>query len=127
MNPETTEILNGALRKAIEVASKTGEFVVQQAPDVVQQLIVWKTAAYALELVISVVFTAWMVWIIRKLHKSVDYDSYEAPPYIIGMVFAALFGACSTLFCSLPSAFALLKITLAPKVWLLEYAAALIK
>lgn len=134
MNPETSEIVNTALRKAIEVASATGQFVVEQAPDVIQQLMVWKTASYAVNLVVGVgmvvgppLLWGWANkkypgWHTEKGH----FDNF---PTISAMIAGLATGV--SLVCGIPfaysSAMGLLKITLAPKVWLLEYAASLIK
>lgn len=124
MNPETTEILNLALRKAIDVASKTGEFVVEQTPDVVQQLIVFNTAAYATKLAIGVTITGALGWLIKKIIKHID----DFEEFGIVTTFASGVGIVLMLmFSVIPNLFNLMKITLAPKVWLLEYAASLIK
>lgn len=144
MNPETTEILNDALRKAIDVASKTGDFVVQQAPDVVQQLIVFNTVSTGLFaglglglIAVGGRFAQWAMraasvrymdsndaknpsWYekARRLYR-VDYEGWGWGPAAVSIM------AGATLFLTNISEF--LKLVLAPKVWLLEYAASLIK
>ena len=50
---KTDEQLAEILKKGLEAAEKTGNFVVEQAPDLIQQLIVWKTCEYILLILIS--------------------------------------------------------------------------
>lgn len=134
MNPETTEIVNTALRKAIEVASATGQFVVEQAPDVIQQLMVWKTASYAVDLMVGVGLAVGPPLLWKWANKKYpgwhsEQGNYDNFPTISAMI-AGLATVVSVIF-GIPAAYIsamnLLKITLAPKVWLLEYAASLIQ
>ena len=53
---ETDQQLAEILKKGLEAAEKTGNFVVEQAPDLIQQLIVWKTCEYIFLILISIAF-----------------------------------------------------------------------
>lgn len=125
---ETDQQLAEILKKGLEAAEKTGNFVVEQAPDLIQQLIVWKTCEYIFLILISIAF----LFSIYKWHKSgikrhenFTYFSQEIEfaifcIYSIGVIL--IFGIA--LFTSFLN---LIQILVAPKIWLIEYAANLIK
>ena len=125
---ETDQQLAEILKKGLEAAEKTGDFVVEQAPDLIQQLIVWKTCEYIFLIIISIAF----MFSLYKWHKSAmkRYDDFsdfcnEIESFIYGVyaiVVILIFGIA--LFTSF---FNLIQILLAPKIWLIEYAANLIK
>ena len=125
---ETDRQLAEILKKGLEAAEKTGNFVVEQAPDLIQQLIVWKTCEYIFFIIISIAF----MFSLYKWHKSAmkRYDNYDnfcgkIESFIYGVyaiVVILIFGIA--LF---KSFFDLIQILLAPKIWLIEYAANLIK
>lgn len=126
-----------AIAKVLETAltglQKTGEFVVEQAPDLVRQLILYKTATYAVALLFGLILLSITLVSIRKLLKArkayiasrsgyADASAYELPAALIGLV-----GGGSGLALISTNTFNLIKITLAPRVWLLEYAASLVR
>ena len=125
---ETDQQLAEILKKGLEAAEKTGNFVVEQAPDLIQQLIVWKTCEYIFLIIISIAF----MFSLYKWHKSAmkrydDFDGfYIKTEFFIYCIYAIvvilIFG--TALF---KSFFNLIQILLAPKIWLIEYAANLIK
>ena len=125
---ETDQQLAEILKKGLEAAEKTGNFVVEQAPDLIQQLIVWKMCEYIFLIIISIAF----IFSLYKWHKSVmkRYDNYDnfrdkIESFIYGVYAIAvilIFGIA--LF---QSFFNLFQILLAPKIWLIEYASQLIK
>jgi hypothetical protein len=125
---ETDQQLAEILKKGLEAAEKTGNFVVEQAPDLIQQLIVWKTCEYIFLIIISIAF----IFSVYKWHKSAmkRYDDFidfcnEIESFIYGayaIVVIVIFGIA--LF---QSFFNLIQILLAPKIWLIEYASQLIK
>ena len=127
------EAIAKVLETALNGLQKTGEFVVEQAPDLVRQLILYKTATYAVALLFGLILLSITLVSIRKLLKArkayiasrggyADAFAYEFPAALIGFV-----GGGSGLALISTNTFNLIKITLAPKVWLLEYAAALVR
>jgi len=125
---ETDQQLAEILKKGLEAAEKTGNFVVEQAPDLIQQLIVWKTCEYIFLILISIAF----MFSLYKWHKSAmkRYDDFNdfcnKSEFFIYCIYAIvvilIFGIA--LFTSF---FNLIQILLAPKIWLIEYATNLIK
>ena len=124
---ETDQQLAYILKKGLEVAEKTGNFVVEQAPDLIQQLIVWKTCEYIFWILISIAF----LFSIYKWYKSAMKRYDDLDNFIDETEFLAFFTYSITVILILGIAlfhgfFNLLQILLAPKIWLIEYATNLI-
>lgn len=124
---EKDQQLAEILKKGLEAAEKTGNFVVEQAPDLIQQLIVWKTCEYIFLILISIAF----LFSIYKWYKSAmkrydDLDNFIDEPEVL--VFSIYSIAVILIFgiALFQSFFNLIQILLAPKIWLIEYAANLI-
>lgn len=132
----TDEVLAKVLEKALAVAEKTGNFVVEQAPDVVQQLIVYNTVInlfWTLLGVLLLFLSPYLVGRSFKFHRdSSNYDLNSVTRDEAGIkggislgsaIMSAFMGVLffSTNFSDT------MKLLFAPKVWLLEYAATLIK
>lgn len=131
----TDEAIASALEAALRAAETTGTFVVEQAPDVVQQLLLFSTVKYA---GLTLAFSATTAAVVILAAKSIkvaknkrdanpdswrDIDDYGE--FWVGCTSYVV--ATATGIAAICYAMSLLKITLAPKVWLLEYAASLAK
>lgn len=121
-----------AIAKVLETAltglQKTGEFVVEQAPDLVRQLILWNTAKYAALLVLGLLLLIVLGTISYKIAKAgTKSNAYDKDGYWIASSLTGLAGLMSGVPLTITNGLGLLKITLAPKVWLLEYAASLVR
>ena len=125
---KTDEQLAEILKKGLEAAEKTGSFVVEQAPDLIQQLIVWKTCEYILLILISVgLILSIKKWYNSAIKRYGDFDDFIDSVEFVGfsiysIIVIPIFGIA--LFYSF---FNLVQILLAPKIWLIEYATNLIK
>lgn len=116
MNEELETALSQLIQKTLSGMDAAVGFGQEQLPDVIQQLIVFNTWAAALWLLLCATGTALMSKLFYYCWKENEAD---------GAIFAAIPLIIFTL-CMVGNALDLLKITLAPKVWLLEYAANLI-
>lgn len=102
-------------------------FLSEQMPDVIHQLLVWKLTQNLFWFVILSIFTILLFTFCYKMikagQKKKDYnaDGYYFAGFMIGIV------GCGTLIASLVSINEALLIWLAPKIYLIEYAAKLIK
>lgn len=131
---KTDEVLAQVLTKALEVAEKTGQFVIEQAPDVVQQLILYYTVLYWAYIAFGLlVLAVGMTLSVRSFKSALaraekhDYkDADDFGQFWFGML-AGVVSSVAFLFLFINNISAALKITLAPKVWLIEYAANLIR
>ena len=125
---ETDQQLAEILKKGLEAAEKTGNFVVEQAPDLIQQLIVWKTCEYIFLILISIAF----LFSIYKWYKSAmkrydDLDNFIDEPEVLVFSIYSIVVILIFVIALFQSFFNLLQILLAPKIWLIEYATNLIK
>jgi len=121
MNEEAQKILLDLLKKAANGIDSAVAFSQQQIPDVINQLLVWNAVSSALiqALCLTVVVTA-VVLLVKAWRQLKDFDAVMAATIlsVIIVVIAGLvfFGNSDWL-----------KIWLAPKLYLIEYAASLVK
>lgn len=117
MNDELQTTLNDALVSVIESTASAKEFILAETPEVIEQLLMW-------EVLSSLVwFFAWIVvasvfvfYTVRAFRNAWDFD---------GIMFLTIASACSLI--GIASSLTWLKIMIAPKLYLLEYAAELVK
>ena len=126
----TNDALNNAVEKALELAEKTGNFVIEQAPDLLQQFYNWHLAKAIIGCVIGLLIMI-IGYNIRKLWgKKIDKD-YDAgwDEVVIGgyvseevstwvTIIIGLIGGFITLAVNL---YNLVFILVAPKLYLIEY------
>lgn len=136
MNNELENTANEALRAIIDNAAAAKDFILAELPEVVQQLLMWKVAESLIWCIMGIIYAGIFLTIfikgwryIVKAFKdgSFEHGGYlcennlEPVPWIITV--SSLFPlAFSPLFFDL----AWLQIWIAPKVYLLEYAAKLL-
>lgn len=120
------ESLNAALvavlNKAISAAEKGGEFLAEQIPDVVNQLLMWHMMKGIVMLLGSLLVFGLFVYFSVKLWR------YLKTPYAeVDAIMAIL--PLGLLWIPIVALFNLtwLQILIAPKVYLIEYAASLVK
>jgi hypothetical protein len=123
------EQLKPIIEKAMAAAEATGEFVVDQAPILLQEFYTWHTALHALGCFISLFFMFGLPlimraiaqketegsWTINFLGKTID-DELGIAFYIIGG-FSFIIGVIM-FFIDLAG---LIKITVAPRLYIIEY------
>jgi len=125
-----TEELQGALTEILNGILTAKDFMLAELPEVIQQLLLWKFWYYCLHNIVGIVLLiAGVVLAIRYFKKIFKYindgTSYNMReiaflPYTIVTVIWFLFaGHCINLVW--------LKIWIAPKIYLIEYAASLAK
>jgi len=121
MNEEIKEKAMSALSTIIDDVGKIREFTIEQAPDVIQQLILFNRIEYSMYIAMNIVFGIILCIIAKKVIKS---DLIEEGLFFtwLGLIIC---GAVSIgLFCDNVEPF--LKVWIAPKIWLLEYGANLL-
>lgn len=134
--PTIQNTLEQALIKSIEGIQKTGTELVdalyQQAPEVVEQLLMW----HGIESLIKCI-AAILVFVLPLIHYKVvkhthqklkvkewsDESGFWIPTFFSGAIVFAISIGCFLAFINLKW----LKIWIAPKVYLLEYLADLVK
>lgn len=121
MNEEAQKILVDLLKKAANGIDSAVAFSQQQIPDVVNQLLVWNAVSSSLiQALCLVIIIGCVIICIQAWRKMDDID---------GMMIITMF--CFTISAILTVVFFhyfdWLKIWLAPKLYLIEYAASLVK
>jgi len=121
MDTNVQSIVNDILAKAIQTATATGDFLKEQIPEVVTQLLRWSIAEHAVWIVLSSIalIISWKFWKFGKKLFTQD-DSY------FPIFFATTGSTILPGICFVYHSLGLLKLLIAPKLWLLEYAAHLI-
>lgn len=122
-------VLATILEKTLEVAEKTGEFVLDVAPEVLQEFYRWHLWSNVVVCVICIVVPVVSIWLGKFTvdEDGIEYETirlrgkrYNAALFL---VWAAL-SAVSVVICFINfviSAAIVLKISVAPKLFLIEY------
>lgn len=81
MNEEVNKILAEILQKALTAAEKTGQFVIDQAPDVLQQFYKWHIALNLLQILLFLflfllTYNLYRLWSFKELNESMDKKNY---------------------------------------------------
>jgi hypothetical protein len=116
----------------IEAATKAGEFIKDQIPIVIKELLLFHTIAKGLAVffgLLAFLLNVWLLMVIRnRAAKYVEEhpNKYDAADKYLWCIVPSIGMAISTIvfFVNL---YRFLEITLAPRVWLLEYAAQLMR
>lgn len=138
------EAVTQVLTTALDAAKKTGAWLSDQVPDVLHQLIVWHIAQdiflLSIAAVMVTVYVSSLSWFDseyeagRKKHaergKNPQWYSIEDMPLGAVWLMWLLAGGAATvigLISLVINGLDLIELLVAPKVWLLEYAAHLVK
>lgn len=121
--------LEGALVDIIQQVSggvKQGvSFLQQEIPDVVKQLLMWKLVAHLLSASLSFIALIPLTWLF-KITWDMSEKNNDAVPFAPYCIFGGI--ACLVFIGGMvDNTFTVLQIYIAPKVWLIEYAASLVK
>jgi hypothetical protein len=119
----------GVLKNLIDAATQAGDFIKDQIPLVIQELLAFSTALYVCGILASIAglvgVCLWARFCIRQ-YKA-DTDHYSKDGWFPAGIFPSLIVAIPSLVMLAICVVSLLKITLAPRVWLIEYAAGLVR
>ena len=128
MNAETDKQIAEILKKGLEAAEKSGNFVIEQAPDLVKQLITYKTIETSICVLIEITLMYLIFIYFKYLYKKNNEDSdfmYYDEFHIIGMIITTLMGIF-LFFRFINDISNLIQLIFAPKIYLLEYIAKLL-
>ncbi|WP_234262273.1 hypothetical protein [Klebsiella aerogenes] len=125
MNEQANKILVELLQKAANGIDAAVSFSQAQLPDVVEQLMHWKMASYSLQILTCLLIIVAMVFLFKKSCKW--FKDYKKEGFgILGMIASPIVSApCAIIF--FISTGNLIQLWIAPKIWLIEYAACLVK
>ena len=109
------EQLSVILEKSLSIAEKSGEFIIEQAPLLLQEFYQWHTVSHIMG---SLLFLLTLIPFII-FYKKADFE------YMDGFyeIMSVLFGIFSfiTIITSIVNIYELVFITVAPKLYLIEY------
>ena len=128
MNTETDKQIAEILKKGLEVAEKSGNFVIEQAPDLVKQLITYKTVETSICVLIEITLMYLIVIYFKYLHKKNNEDSsfIEVNSFHIGGMLISLVVAIFMFIAFITDISNLIQLIFAPNIYLLEYIAKLL-
>ncbi len=110
------------IKKLIEYLEKTETFVYEQAPDLAQQILSYKLIESGIEGFVCAIICIIAVTIAFNTYSNPSYDKYDmisTAAFIKGFVSALV--SVITFLISVESFCRMIKITYAPKLFLLEY------
>ncbi len=124
---KATAVTGEAIDGVKGVTGKAIDFASAQIPDVIHQLLVWKMAESVVYTIVSLA-VIWLFFVLRKriliaAKESYDDDMVMFMYYLFGGVFLVLIPA----LIAVENILCVLKIWLAPKLYLIEYVANLVK
>lgn len=107
------------VEKSLEVAERTGEFVIEQAPELLQEFYMWHTASYILGIILCVAVLAVISAFVVTIGKKNDWDFREEVVFF-SVVFGVIGGLVSLVFL-FTNIYNLTFVLIAPKLYLIEY------
>lgn len=108
---KTDEVLAKAVEKGIELAEKTGNFVVEQAPDLLKEFYAWELWSNVSVIILMLFISYAIFFISKKVVESADDNIL----YIIN-----LFQILPLIFLCV-STYKVIFISVAPKLYLIQY------
>jgi hypothetical protein len=113
---QTDEALSTILSKALEVATITGEFVIDQAPDLLRQFYLWHILDNLFFIFVGLLIVLTAILIFRSFGDRYEDDFWCDPAPFFTSVIGCL-GIVLTLCCL----HSLIFIWVAPKLYLIKY------
>ena len=129
---ETDKQLAEILKKGLETAEKTGNFIVEQAPDLIRQLLIWKTVEYSVYVILGISLIIYFYRWTKKVSKEMKENEYDFEDYFMDSFANILItiGQLSLLITGIiliaENLQDLIQIVIAPKIYLIEYSAKLL-
>lgn len=120
------ETLKTILEKSVTLAEKSGEFVLEQAPDLLQQFFMWHSWRHGLGIILGVVFII-IGMILPSIWATKDgdyrfflrsFDEFDGEAGGIASVCVGFFAGIMVISIH---TYKLIYITVAPKLYLIDY------
>lgn len=129
---KTDEVLAKAAEKAINLAEKTGEFVIEQAPELLKEFYQWHIFSNIFAIILSVIFILLArylpnLWLYKEEQSGTWKDNYKFfnmygefdkvfPAWIVFSIIAIV-----CIIVILVDLYDLIYILIAPKLYLIDY------
>lgn len=121
------EILSSAVQKGVELAEKTGHFVIEQAPDLLQQFYKWHIASAIFWIIFSIVFFILGRYLPYTWLSKDETSYYErffgryGDDGVMGAYVLFVISAVASSIILLGNVYDLVFMLVAPKLYLIEY------
>lgn len=126
MNETLQKAVAVMIEKAISGIDTATNFLAAEIPDVIHQLLVWHIVKGGVLAIMSAVAITTIIMLMVKLYNKVERD--RGDHFVTFMVSVPAIGVITAFLCiGVPASLQVLQIWIAPKVWLIEYAAELVK
>lgn len=122
---KASELLVKMIDVTVQSVSDVVEFGKQQIPEVIHQLLMWNALKASIWVVVAVVFSIFLCTVVNRAKPVLNGSESGFGTFIqiLGWLIAMVVGGSVFMINLLQAAY----ILIAPKVWLIEYAAELIK
>ena len=88
MNEKLENLLGQLVEKDIEAAEKTGEFIIEQAPLLLQEFYRWHIAKNILMIVVCVIVLSISIWgVFRLIRYCNENDNWGSSPVFVFFIF----------------------------------------
>ena len=127
MNEQLQQALTSILDKTMSGVDASFEFMQAELPDVIQQLLMWYATKSAIFAILGMVILYALLKLDTKAYKFIkeEYDADEV--FLIWGLMGSIVRAIYIWPLCMISNLDWLKIWIAPKIWLIEYVASLVK
>ena len=112
---ELEQTLSKILEKALNVAEQTGDFVVEQAPELLQQFYSWHIATSIMTICLFIITLVAFIFTYKKADFDYSESFWDIMTIILGIV------NFTTLALAIMAVYKLVFIMVAPKLYLIEY------
>lgn len=113
------EKINKLILKALEVAEQTGSFIIDQAPDILQEFYRWHTYKFIFWIILVTLVGYFLTKPVVKSWKALTEDDEDVPD-----ILTAVFGTLTIISCLVfivSNLYNLIFILTAPKLYIIEY------
>ena len=121
MNETLQKSVSAIIEKGLSSLDTAVSFLSAEIPDLIRQLLLWHMTRAGVAVLISGAFMYAYYWFIRKTTKDDSIDLYVPVAVVGGIAFII------ALICFVAAIMDVLQIAIAPKLYLIEYAAGLYK
>lgn len=125
LEAKASELLVKMIDVTVQSMSDVVEFGKQQIPEVIHQLLMWNALKASIWVVVAIVFSVFICTVVNRAKSGLNESESGLGTFvqIVGWLIAMIVGGTMFMVNLLQAAY----IMIAPKVWLIEYAAELIK
>lgn len=114
---KTDEVIAKTLEAALNAAQKTGDFIVEQAPGMIEEFLRWKLVENIFAAALSVCIVVFVFIVRNRISRKIDYDDEATTvSWLISILLSAL-----PVIIFFRSCFNAMQIWVAPKVYLFEW------